>query len=217
MRWFFLILFLIAVMVAIATGPRGRKFSDPPFELFPDMDRQYKLKYQKPSDFFANGQGARKPVAGTIPMGYSLPQTAEASASLHPGGGSWGSDYYNTGTFGDFYGDGFPEEVTVDAALMNRGQQRYQINCTPCHGESGNGLGVIGKYWLIPPTNNLIDPRVTALPDGQMFWTITHGKGLMGPYNGTINVRDRWAIVAYMRALQEVAAAGAEATPAGAE
>ena len=211
MRWYFLILFLVAVMVAVASGPRGQKFSDPPLEVFPDMDRQLKLKYQKPSDFFSDGQGARLPVPGTIPMGYASPETAEASKDLLPAGGSWGSDYYNTGTIGDYFGDGFPEDVTINDAFMARGEQRYQINCTPCHGKSGNGQGIVSKYWVIPPTANLIDPRVKALPDGQLFWTITHGKGLMGPYNGTINVPDRWAIVAYVRALQGVADAGAGA------
>jgi mono/diheme cytochrome c family protein len=218
MRWFFLILFLIAVMVAVASGPRGQRFTTPPFELFPDMDRQYKIKYQKPSDLFADGRGSHQPVAGTVPMGYNPPQTAEAAASITPPGYGHGTDYYNTGTFGDYYGDGFPKELTVDEALMSRGEQRYQINCSPCHGASGNGQGIVSKYWAIPPTANVTDARVTALPDGQIFWTITHGKGLMGPYNGTINVRDRWAIVAYVRALQGVAAAPAsEPAPAVAE
>jgi len=207
MRWYFLILFLVVVLVAVASGPRGQKFSDPPIEVFPDMDRQYKLKFQKPSSFFVDGQGARLPVAGTVPMGYASPETAEASEGLFPAGGGWGSDYYNTGTVGDYFGDGMPEEVAIDEAFIARGKQRYQINCTPCHGESGNGVGVVSKYWAIPPSANLIDPRVKALPDGQLYWTIVHGKGLMGPYNGTINVHDRWAIVAYLRALQNVAGA----------
>jgi hypothetical protein len=55
---------------------------------------------------------------------------------------------------------------------------------------------------MIPPTANLIDPRVKAMPEGQIFWTITHGKGLMGPYNGVLSVNDRWAITAYLRGLQ---------------
>jgi mono/diheme cytochrome c family protein len=200
MRWFFLILAIASITLALALGPRGEKFSSPPFMLFPDMDNQYKVKAQKPSEFFENGQGAQKPVEGTVPMGYTAPVgDSVATNSLDF---SRGSDYYNTGLFGDFYGKGFPEEIKMDEAFLARGKERYQITCTPCHGDSGNGAGVISKYWAIPPTANLIDPRVKAMPEGQIFWTITHGKGLMGPYNGVLSVSDRWAITAYLRGLQ---------------
>jgi len=203
MRWFFLVLAIMTVTVAFALGPRGDKFTSPPFELFPDMDRQYKVKYQKPSHFFADNQGSRKPIEGTVPIGFEAPLSAEAGIPTSDLDFSVGSDYYNTGQIGDFFGKGFPEQVTIDEEFLERGKQRYQINCVVCHGESGNGQGIVSKYWAIPPSANLIDPRVTSLPDGQIFWTITHGKGLMGPYNGTINVRDRWAITAYVRALQD--------------
>lgn len=200
MRWFFLILAIASITLALALGPRGEKFSSPPFMLFPDMDNQYKVKAQKPSEFFENGQGAQKPVDGTVPMGYTAPVgDSVATSSLDF---SRGSDYYNTGLFGDFYGKGFPEEIKMDEAFLARGKERYQITCTPCHGDSGNGAGVVSKYWAIPPTANLIDPRVKAMPEGQIFWTITHGKGLMGPYNGVLSVSDRWAITAYLRGLQ---------------
>ena len=201
MRWFFLVLSIAVVTVVYALGPRGEKFSEPPFELFPDMDHQYKLKAQKGSAFFENGQGARKPVAGTVPLGYVKPSEAEGllTTSLDY---SAGDGYASTGQFVDFYGKGFPEGITIDQSFLQRGKERYAISCTPCHGESGNGVGVISKYWAIPPTANLIDPRVKDMPEGQLFWTITHGKGLMGPYSGVVPVTDRWAIVAYVRALQ---------------
>ncbi|MBL9154880.1 MAG: cytochrome c [Verrucomicrobiales bacterium] len=194
MRWFFLILFAVAVMFAVGIGPRGEKFSKPPLYVFNDMDWQDKLKFQKPSEFFENGQGARKPVANTVPIGYTFPTSPDSAPAE--------SEYFLNGTFGDYYGDGMPAEVTVDNALLQRGQERYQIFCTPCHGTSGNGQGIVSKYWAIPPTANLLDPRVVAMPDGQIFWTITHGKGLMGPYNGAIPAADRWAITAYVRAMQ---------------
>jgi mono/diheme cytochrome c family protein len=202
MRWFFLILAIAVVATVYALGPRGEKFSDTPFELFPDMDRQYKQKYQKPSQFFEDGKGARKPLAGTVPIGFKFPHAGnegELSSDLDY---SAGEDYLNTGLFGDFYGQGFPETLKIDEDFLARGKERYQITCTPCHGESGNGQGIVSKYWAIPPTANLIDERVSAMPEGQIFWTITHGKGLMGPYNGVLSVRDRWAIVAYVQALQ---------------
>ena len=203
MRWFFLVLAIAVVATVYALGPRGEKFSDPPFELFPDMDRQYKLKYQKPSDFFEDGQGSRKPIDGTVPMGYEFPHAGnekELSTSLDY---ARGDTYYETGLFGDYYGKGFPENLEFSPEFLARGKQRYQITCTPCHGESGNGKGVVSKYWTIPPTANLLDPRVESMPEGQVFWTITHGKGLMGPYSGVLSVEDRWAVVAYVRALQE--------------
>lgn len=204
MRWFFLILAIAVVALVYALGPRGEKFSSPPFMLFPDMDNQYKVRAQKPSDFFENGQGARTPVEGTEPIGFKFPITSEGATGSNLDYSS-GSDYLNTGLFGDFYGKGFPSELKMDEAFLARGKERYQITCTPCHGESGNGLGVVSKYWAMPPTANLIDPRVKDMPEGQIFWTITHGKGLMGPYNGVTSVRDRWAITAYLRGLQAAA------------
>lgn len=204
MRWFFLILAIAVVALVYALGPRGEKFSSPPFMLFPDMDNQYKVRAQKPSDFFENGQGARTPVEGTEPIGFGFPITSEGATGSNLDYSS-GSDYLNTGLFGDFYGKGFPSELKMDEAFLARGKERYQITCTPCHGESGNGLGVVSKYWAMPPTANLIDPRVKDMPEGQIFWTITHGKGLMGPYNGVTSVRDRWAITAYLRGLQAAA------------
>jgi len=204
MRWFFLILAIAVVALVYALGPRGEKFSSPPFMLFPDMDNQYKVRAQKPSDFFENGQGARAPVEGTEPIGFEFPITSEGATGSNLDYSS-GSDYLNTGLFGDFYGKGFPSELKMDEAFLARGKERYQITCTPCHGESGNGLGVVSKYWAMPPTANLMDLRVKEMPEGQIFWTITHGKGLMGPYNGVTSVRDRWAITAYLRGLQAAA------------
>lgn len=201
MRWFFLILGLLGVMVLAGVGVRGPKFTSPPIEIFPDMDRQYKLKFQKPSDFFADGVGSRKPVPGTVPLGFAVAEDGGPSDFTF----SNGLDYASTGMLGDYYGDGFPAAYKVNTELLERGRERFNINCVMCHGASGNGQGVVGKYWAIPPTANLVDPRVAAFPDGQIFWTITHGKGLMGPYNGTITLRDRWAIVAYVRALQKAA------------
>jgi len=228
MRWFFLILTFLVITAAISLRSRGDKFSRPPFELFPDMDRQFKVKFQKPSDLFEDGVGTRRAVQGTVPMGFNFPISKEAGLVSSSLDFSVGDDYYNTGMFGDFYGKGLPDGFVVDEALLARGEQRYQINCVPCHGNSGNGKGIVSKFWGVPPvqgpkqsdeeyqkelnefqglppTSNLLDPRVVAFPEGQIFWTITHGKGLMGSYGGTVNVKDRWAIVAYVKALQAAA------------
>lgn len=205
MRWFLLIFAISVVATVYALGPRGQKFSEPPFELFPDMDRQEKVRAQKPSDFFEDGRGARPPVAGTLPIGFDFPHAGNADDLASRLDFGRGSDYLSTGQFGDYFGSGFPEELTIDQAFLERGRERYQITCTPCHGDSGNGAGVVSKYWTMPPSANLVDPRVAAMPEGQIYRTITHGQGLMGPYGGVLSVQDRWAVVAYVRALQKAA------------
>ncbi len=209
MKYFFLSLFFVAVIVVSAAGFRGSKSELPPIEVFPDMDDQAKVKFQADSGFFADGIGGRKPVADTMPMGFEVPEKAAAEgAKPAKFGFSQGSDYYNSGKMGDFYGDGIPPEVEVDAALIERGHLRYNIYCAVCHGESGNGKGVTSKYGILNAFNfhqpGNTDPANAAAyrPHGAIFDAITNGKGLMGSYGGNITVRDRWAIVAYIHALQ---------------
>ena len=209
MKYFFLSITFLAIIVVSAAGFRGGKSELPPIEIFPDMDNQAKVKFQAGSDFFADGVGGRIPVTNTVPMGFEVPHQAAADGAKPPTFGfSNGTDYYNTGRFGDYYGDGLPAEVEVDAALIERGHRQYDIYCGICHGASGNGKGVTSKYGILTAFNfhqaGSTDPNnVTAYrPDGSMFDTITHGKGLMGSYGGNLTVRDRWAIVAYIRALQ---------------
>ena len=187
MKYFFLSLFFVAVIVVSAAGFRGSKSELPPIEIFPDMDDQAKIKYQADSGFFADGMGARHPVANTTPMGYEIPAKAAADGGKPAAlSFSQGTDYYNTGKMGDYYGDGIPSEVSVDAALIQRGHQRYNIYCAVCHGESGNGKGVTSKYGILNAFNfhqvgNTDPANVTAFrPDGSIFDTITHGKVLMG-------------------------------------
>ncbi len=209
MKYFFLSYIFVAAIVVAAFGTRGHKSEQPPLEFLPDMDHQAKIKYQAKSDFFADGLGARKPVANTVPMGYSVPDKAASQGATPPAFGfTNGLDYYSTGKMGDFYGDGLPAEVTVTKELIERGQQRFNINCAICHGASGNGKGVTSKYGILTAFNfhlaGSTDPSNAGSyrPDGAIFDVITHGKGLMGPYGANITVRDRWAIVAYIRAMQ---------------
>lgn len=91
--------------------------------------------------------------------------------------------------------------VAVTAKLLARGQQRFNINCSPCHGMQADGNGVVKKLGL-STVANLHDKRIVELPDGEIFNTITYGKNTMGPYGANVTVEDRWAIVAYLRALQ---------------
>jgi mono/diheme cytochrome c family protein len=206
MRYFFLIYALVAVLVVGIGGFRGQHFTKPPVQVFPDMDNQDKQKAQSPSSFFADRKGARLPVAETQPRGFN-----EEGASLIGGipeyefGGQPG--YYYTGHVGDYFGNGMPEELelTADTAaeLIRRGEERYGIYCAVCHGASGDGMGVTGKYGVPGIANFHLNPfKSDTYPDGRMYEVITNGKGMMSGYGANIPVRDRWAIIAYVRTLQ---------------
>ena len=205
---YFFTLFAFAVVIVLAmAGFRGAKSSRPPIELFPDMDRQPKVKAQTPSSFFADGHAARKPVAGTVPLGYAMPlhkpvdgSTGESTSPYSKIVFSETTDYADTGKMGDNWGTGLPFDVTP--AVMERGQQRYGIYCAVCHGATGAGDGIAKKFG-VATVQSLNQDRIKAMSDGEIFDTITHGKNTMLGYGDRIQVPDRWAIIAYVRALQK--------------
>ena len=203
LRYFFIGLGLFLVGLFAVAGFRGQKSGKPPIEIFPDMDHQPKVKAQVPSDFFADERGNRQPVPGTVPLGYEAPVS---KADPFPDEGKYrmvryssGTDYLNTGRFGDQWGTGIPMPVTAE--LMQRGQERYTIFCGVCHGASGGGNGVAGQYGLVAIAS-LHQDRLREMADGEIYNTITMGKNTMLGYGSKIPVDDRWAIVAYVRALQ---------------
>ena len=205
LRTFFIATLLGLIGIVAIAGWQGQKKLLPPLEIFPDMVRQPKYDPQHTSDFFADGRAARKPVAGTVPFGYNLPGITYAIGASNSqvvqesNGFSGATDYYSTGKFGDSYGDGIPLEV--NAKVLARGQARFNINCAICHGATGAANGIITQYNLVGVAS-FLDPRLRAMPDGQIFNTITHGKNKMGAYGSNIAVEDRWAIIAYIRALE---------------
>ena len=209
MKHFFLSYIFVVILVVGAAGFRGEKFERSPLQIFPDMKDQPKVKYQAASAFFADGIGSRLPVPHTVPVGFEIPAKAASAGALPPRYGfSNGLDFYNTGKVGDFYGDGFPGELVLDADLLARGQQRFNIYCAVCHGQSANGKGITSKYGILtafnfqqPGSTDKANPAAYR-PTGAIFDTITNGKGLMGPYGGVVPVRDRWAIISYIRTLQ---------------
>ena len=209
MKYFFLSYIFIAVIVVSFAGFRGHKFEETPLQIFPDMKVQAKVKYQQPSNFFDNGHAMRKPVAGTVPMGFNVPsKPASKGFEEQDYEFTHGTSYYFTGKMGDFYGDGFPTELKVTPALIKRGQERFNIQCSICHGLSGNGKGVFTKYTAVAPadfTSPGFDDATNAAyrPDGKLYDVINNGWNQMGAYGANIAVKDRWAIVAYIRTLQQ--------------
>jgi mono/diheme cytochrome c family protein len=207
----FLVIFLLCTIAILAVfGFRGQKGTQPPTEVFPDMVRQMKVRAQAPLELFADGRGPRLPVAGTVPFGYEMPQpkttvTPPVVAGEKPEEAhtlvafSAGTDYYNTGKMGDQWGTGIPIPVTPE--LMERGQQRFDITCAMCHGATAAGNGIVKQHGLATVVS-LQDERIRKMSDGEIFNTITHGKNTMMAYGPNIIVPDRWAIVAYLRALQ---------------
>jgi mono/diheme cytochrome c family protein len=204
----FLVIFLLCTIAIIAVfGFRGQTSTGPPLELFPDMVRQMKVRAQAPLNLFADGRGPRLPVAGTVPIGYEMPKpegTEPLAAAVgpwsHPHAGfSAGTDYYNTGKMGDHWGTGIP--IVVTRELMERGQQRFNITCAMCHGAAAAGNGITKQYGLATVVS-LQDERIRKMSDGEIFNTITNGKNTMMAYGPNIIVPDRWAIIAYLRALQ---------------
>jgi len=208
LRGFLLIFLLSGVALVAVFGFRGQKSTGSPLEIFPDMVRQQKVRAQAPLNFFADGRGPRAPVAGTMPIGYEMPKpqtiatppAAVAMPEVHSRFGfSVGTDYYDTGKMGDRWGTGIPIEVTGE--LMERGQQRFNITCAMCHGATAAGNGITKQYGLATVVS-LQDERIRKMADGEIFNTITNGKNTMMAYGPNIMVADRWAIIAYLRALQ---------------
>jgi mono/diheme cytochrome c family protein len=193
LRYFFLALLLVAVAVVAMAGFRGHHFSQPPFEVFPDMNYQPKVKDQVPSAFFSDGSASRPPIAGTV---------AEEMPAQN--------DYWSTGKWDDtHWGDGIPVHgardggaaLAIDDVNLARGRERYTINCSMCHGAAGDGKGITSLYGLNGAANYNTD-RLRTTPDGDIYNTITNGKGQMMGYGYNITIDDRWRIVMYVRALQ---------------
>jgi mono/diheme cytochrome c family protein len=195
------LLYSILVIVAMAAaaftivGIPGHLSRKPPLEVFPDMDRQAKLRPEKPFDFFTNGLSSQLPPAGTIARSAPI-QTANGAVY------SFEDSPVNTGKISGTTNFVEINPLVVNAALLARGREQFNIYCTPCHGALGDGNGITKKIGVMPAVANLHDKRIIEMTDGEIFNTITHGKGLMGAYGPVVTAQDRWAIIAYTRALQ---------------
>lgn len=202
MRYFLLAFVFLGVAVLSIAGFRGSTSRRPPIEIFPDMDRQPKLRPQTTAAFFQNGMSSRLPVAGTIARSTPFKVGDQA---VYPYEESPVTTGRITGTTNFVETNPLP----ITAELLKRGRERFQIYCLPCHGATGDGKGITSKYGMVGIAN-FHDQRFVQMPDGEIFNTITHGKvPLMGAYGPSVEVPDRWAIIAYVRALQR-ARLGAE-------
>ena len=166
-----------------------------------DMDNQGKFRAQQVNPIFADGRAMRPPVVTTVAQGELLDD-----------------DHFNKGVMPGTDGKpawvtSLPKQIPVTMDLVKRGQERFGIYCTPCHGMAGYGDGMVnkrgqllvltgvnGSAWVAP--KNIHEPQIRSQPVGQIFNTMTHGIRTMAGYEAQVPTADRWAIVAYVKALQ---------------
>lgn len=147
------------------------------------MMRQPKVKPFRESEFWANGVSMRAPPEGAVPVEHVA--AADVRTGRNP--------------------DGTPVAripVPLSRPLLESGRKRFEIVCGTCHGLVGDGRSLVGRNMSLRPPPSLIDPPVVARPDGYLFVVATEGFGLMPGYAAELTVEDRWAVVAYVRALQ---------------
>ena len=167
-----------------------------------DMQDQPKMDPQRGSNFFADHRGARPQVLNTVARGQ-----------LHD------DSYFYTGVVQGSNGyrqelDQMPSEIPVSIAVLERGQERFNIYCTPCHSRVGNGLGEIVQRGF-KPAANLHDQVRLSQPLSHYFYVMTHGYGAMPDYAAQLAPEDRWAVAAYIRALQLSQNATSSDVPSG--
>jgi mono/diheme cytochrome c family protein len=149
-----------------------------------DMHVQPRYNPYDATDFFEDGQSSRLPVAGTVPRG---------DLTMGP------DELLLTGEVNGQIATAFPFPVTRE--VLDRGRERFNIYCAPCHGLSGDGDGMIVRRGFRPPPSFHSD-RLRTAPVGHFFAVVTSGFGTMYPYGYRVPPRDRWDIIAYIRALQ---------------
>lgn len=195
MRYFLLIFGVCVVLVMLIAGKRGDLTRNRPLYIFPDMKHQLKLRPMTPDGFLANGVSSQLPPPGTVA------QTQPVNVG--------GQEVYpyedvpvNTGRIPGTTNFVANNPFPVTPQLLARGRQRFTIYCSPCHSQLGDGNGITKKIGAMAVVANLHDKRIVELADGEIFNTVSYGKNNMQGYAPQIPVEDRWAIIAYLRALQ---------------
>ncbi|HXU31993.1 MAG TPA: cytochrome c [Thermoanaerobaculia bacterium] len=177
---------LAAVLLALSGCARGCTSSRPPVHINPNMFVEPRYEPQAASAFFYNGAEMRPPVPGTVARGE-----LRDMQSLGP--------YWTGKDAGGAFVTAIP--MAVDAAVRERGAERFDIYCAACHDKGGDGKGILFERGKVP-TPSFHDDRLRTMPDGQIFDTVTNGFGLMPSYRYPIPVADRWAIIVHLRELQ---------------
>lgn len=193
---------IACVSGVLLAGCRGMTRKSPPVHPVLNMDYQQRFDPQERNDFFANESAMRMPVPGTVKRGGL--RTVE-NAPLE----------YGRTASGDFVQEN-PVEVT--APFLDRGKERFNIYCSVCHGYAGDGRGIImvgngGTGYGYVPAPTYHSDRLRNVEDGYLYNVILNGYNNMPSYGHEIGVQDRWAIVAYIRALQASQDASAEDVP----
>lgn len=203
----------LLVPLAPAAGCRGWTSDQPPVHLNPNMDTQPKVKPYRGADFFADGAGMRQPPEGTVA------RTLTGKAARDADYLELDDHYYRAVVNGQVV-DTPPAGLVVDEQLLKRGQDRYNIYCSPCHARHGTGTGLVASRLAIkPPTFH--DELRYKRPLGHFYRAILHGVPLpearatpdaainMPSYAKQVPPEDRWAIALYIRAMQRVSNGGA--------
>jgi cytochrome c553 len=194
MRHVYLITAFVCVALVSILGFRGRVFTSPPMDVFPEwafpgMKHQPKLRPQSASNFFADGRADRMPPEHTVMRGM-----LNEDDHLYRGKDASGA-----------FARGFPAALKVDLKFIERGRDRYTIYCQPCHGQTGFGDGIVVPYGLGAVANaNYHTDRLRQMAEGEIFNAITNGSPSknMLPYADKLTPEERWAVIAYVRALQ---------------
>ncbi len=205
MRYAYYTLAFLVVLTLSVMGYRGSLSTRPPVEVWPDMDHQAKYKPQAESKFFADGRADRPVPAGTVPFGRN---SREADAAYLRADDA---RYAGKNADGSFV-RGFPAGLEVNETFLRRGQDRFQIYCAPCRGTLGDGHGITKSYGMVA-TPTYHEDRFRTMAEGEIFNTISHGKNTMLGYADKLSPDDRWAVIAYIRALQRAAHATIDDVP----
>ncbi|WP_257448388.1 c-type cytochrome [Archangium lipolyticum] len=154
-----------------------------PSEFLQRMESQAKYEYYETSEFWADGKAMRTPPEGTIPRERPV-----------------GSPGLTTGRVNGTLVTSIPKEIELNRQVLELGQKQYNIVCAQCHGRLGDGNSVVAENMALrlPPSLQ----EIANKPDGHFFAAITEGYGIMPSFAGELNIQERWAVVAYVRALQ---------------
>lgn len=189
----------------LLAGCRGTPSGEPPIHLNRNMDLQDKYRPHRASGFFEDGRAMRLPVPGTVARN----QLKEDDAYWR---GCVDDRDCDTPDDGEYVSK-LP--VPVTRVLLDRGEERYNIFCAPCHDAAGYGKGAVTLRRGLAPVPSYHQDYMRQYPDGRLFSIISNGSvsGLMRGYAHQIPVADRWAIVAYVRALQRSQHAAVDDVP----